>query len=471
MLNKNQLHTYQRSAADHIVNNQYSMQWLEMGLGKTAVTLTAIDELMSQCQIKSVLIVAPLRVCQTVWRQEAKKWAHTQWLTFSLITGDADTRRRAVVRRADIYLINYENLSWLQKYLESLFLSQGRYYPFDVVVFDEISKLKNARTRQGTERGRAALKMLPFISRRIGLTGTPSSNGMLDLFGQFLVLDGGERLGTSFTDYCNSYFVGDHRGFKFTPGFGAVDAIKSVIGDVTLSMRSEDYLDMPEIITNDIMLNLPPDLQETYDAIEADMIVQLQSGGEVAVFNQASLINRCLQYSNGAIYTEPGMPDWEHIHDIKLDALSDIVEELAGQPVLVAFEFQHDAHKILKRFPKAVWFSAKMSEKEAIKAIEDFKSGQLQMLIGHPGSMGHGLDGLQDTCFTEVLYGLNWSLDLMQQTIARVWRQGQKRPVIIHRLLMDYTTDLAVREALERKASDETSIKTAVMDYWRKKGP
>jgi len=469
MLNRNQMHPYQDHATDHIVTNQYSMQWLEMGLGKTAVTLTAIDTLISQCKIKSVLIVAPLRVCQTVWRQEAKKWRHTQWLSFSLISGDADSRRRAVRHRANIYLINYENLVWLQRYLESIYTSKGRYYPFDMIVFDEISKLKNARTRQGAERGRAALKMLPYIPRRVGLTGTPSSNGMLDLFGQFLVLDGGQRLGTNFSDYRSTYFVGDHRGFKFTPGFGAVEAIKSVIGDVTLSMRSEDYLDMPEIIINDIMLDLPPDLQETYDAIEKEMIVQLQSGGQVEVFNQASMINRCLQYTNGAIYKEPGMPEWEHIHDIKLDALSDIVEELGGKPVLVAFEFQHDAHKILKKFPKAVWFSAKLSEKEAIKAIDDFKSGQLQMLIGHPGSMGHGLDGLQDTCFTEVLYGLNWSLDLMQQTIARVWRQGQKRPVIIHRLLMNDTTDIAVRDALERKASDETSIKTAVMDYWRNK--
>jgi len=469
MFKKSDLHEYQNFATDHILNNRYSMQWIAMGLGKTAITLTAIDTLLSQLKIKAVLIVAPLRVCQTVWRQEAQKWRHTQWLTFSLITGDADSRRRAIRHRANIYLINYENLTWLQQYLETTYTSQGRYYPFDMIVFDEISKLKNARTRQGAERGKAALKMLPYIPRRIGLTGTPSSNGMLDLFGQFLVLDGGQRLGTSFTEYRTNYFVGDHRGFKFTPGFGAVDAIKSVIGDITLSMRAKDYLDMPEIIINDILLTLPPPLQETYDAIEAEMIVQLQSGGQVEVFNQASLINRCLQYSNGAIYTEPGMPDWEHIHDVKLDALADIIEELAGQPVLVAFEFQHDAHKIMKRFPKAVWFSAKMTEKEAIKAIDDFKSGQLQMLIGHPGSMGHGLDGLQGSCFTEVLYGLNWSLDLMQQTIARVWRQGQKRPVIIHRLLMDGTTDLAVRDALERKASDETSIKTAVMDYWRNK--
>lgn len=470
MLDRFQLHNYQQYCVQHMVSNDKSMLWLEMGLGKTAITLTAISDLFDTLAIRGVLIVAPLRVCQAVWRQEALKWSHTRWMQFSLIHGSADERMRAVRHRANIYLVNYENLSWLQKYIETAYLSQGRYPPFDMVVYDEISKLKNARTREGAERGRAALKLLPYIRRRVGLTGTPSSNGLLDLFGQYLVVDGGARLGTSFTDFKQSYFIQtDRAGYRFAPGFGAQDAIKSVIGDITISMRSEDYLDMPELIFNDIELHLPPKLQDAYDKLERDMIIELQSGGEVEAFNQASLINRTLQFANGAVYVNPGQPEWESIHDVKLDALEDIVEEAAGQPILVAFEFQHDAHKIKKRFPKAVWFSAKMPEKEALKAIDDFKSGKLQMLIGHPGSMGHGLDGLQGSCFTGVWYGLNWSLDLFDQTVARLWRQGQQHPVIFHRLLMANTTDEVVRAALERKSQDEVTIKKAVMDYWARK--
>ncbi|RKZ99395.1 MAG: ATP-dependent helicase, partial [Gammaproteobacteria bacterium] len=319
-------------------------------------------------------------------------------------------------------------------------------------------------------RGKAAVKMLPFIRRRVGLTGTPASNGLLDLFGQYLVVDGGIRLGSSFDAYQKGYFIQtDKAGYRFKPGFGAPEAIANIIGDITVSMSAEDYLDMPDLITNDIMLELPPNLQEAYDEIERQMMVELQSGHTIEVFNQASLINRTLQYANGAIYKEPGQPEWEQIHDVKLDALEDIMEESAGEPLLVAFEFQHDAHKILKRFPDAVWFSSKLSEEKATKAIEDFRTGRLRMLIGHPGSMGHGLDRLQQAGHIIVWYGMNWSLDLYDQTIARLWRQGQERPVMVHRLVMDNTTDLVVRESLARKASDETSIKTAIEQYWSRK--
>jgi len=441
-----------------------------MGLGKTIATLTAISDLFNTLSIKSVLIVAPLRVCQTVWRQEASKWSHTKWMRFSLIHGNPDKRRRAIRRQANIYLINFENLPWLQEYMDTVFLKNGRYLPFDMVVYDEISKLKNARTRQGTNRGRSAIKMLPFVRRRVGLTGTPASNGLLDLFGQYLVVDGGQRLGTSFESYRTQYFYQtDRQGYRYAPFDKSPERIANVIGDITVSMSAEDYLDMPDLITNDIMLNLPDELREAYDAIEREMIVNLQSGAQVEVFNQASLVNRTLQYANGAIYTEAGGRAWEQIHDIKLDALEEVVEESAGQPILVAFEFRHDAYKIMKRFKDAVWFSSDLSEKEAVKAIEDFREGRLKMLIGHPASMGHGLDRLQQAGHTVVWYGLNWSLDLYDQTIARLWRQGQEQPVMVHRLIMDDTTDLVVRDALAKKSSDETSIKNAILDYWRNK--
>ena len=470
MLGRDLLHPYQVKTIEHIMRSDQSMLHMAMGLGKTIAALTAINDLFDTLSIKAVLVVAPLRVCQTVWRQEAEKWTHTKWLRFSLIHGDADKRRRAIRRPANIYLVNYENLDWLQRYMEQIYLAKGNYLPFDMVIYDEVSKLKNARTRQGTSRGRAAMRMLPYIRRRIGLTGTPASNGLLDLFGQYLTVDGGQRLGSSFEGFRSQYFYQtDRQGYRYAPFEHSPERIANVIGDITISMSAEDYLDMPDLITNDILLELPDELRETYDAIEREMIVELQSGNTVEVFNAASLVNRTLQYANGAIYTQPGQPAWEQIHDVKLNALEEIVEEAAGQPILVAFEFQHDAKKILKKFKDAVWFSAKMSEKEAVKAIDDFREGRLKMLIGHPGSMGHGLDRLQHSGHIMVWYGLNWSLDLYDQTIARLWRQCQEQPVLVHRLIMNNTTDLVVAEALRRKASDEMTIKSAIFDYWRNK--
>jgi len=470
MLTREDMHPYQYRTVEHLLASDHSMLHQEMGLGKTIATLTAISDLLNVLAIKSVLVVAPLRVCQTVWRQEAMKWEHTKWLRFSLIHGTPDKRKRAVRRQANIYLVNYENLPWLQQYMQDVFLSQGQYLPFDMVVYDEISKLKNARTRQGTNRGRAAMKMLPFIRRRVGLTGTPASNGLQDLFGQYLTIDGGQRLGSSFDAFRSEFFYQtDRAGYRYAPFSQTPDKIADRIGDITISMSAKDYLEMPDLITNDILLDLTPELRETYDAIEREMIVELQSGNSVEVFNQASLVNRTLQYANGAIYTEPGGAAWEQIHDIKLDALEEIVEESAGQPILVAFEFRHDAKKILKRFKNAVWFSSDLSEKEAVKAIEDFREGRLTMLIGHPASMGHGLDRLQQSGHIVVWYGLNWSLDLYDQTIARLWRQGQEQPVIVHRLIMENTTDLVVADALARKASDESTIKASILEYWRNK--
>ena len=770
---RSDLHVYQERSVEHMIRNPYAALHVFMGAGKTAATLTAIVDLFDRLEIKAALVVAPKRVIEAVWRQEAKKWEHTRMLTFSLIAGDIDDRMRAVRRPANVYLVSYDNLMWLYQYMEDIYLKKGKYFPFDMVVYDEISKLKNARVREGTSRGKAGLKLLPYVKRRVGLTGTPASNGLLDLFGQYLVLDGGERLGRAYSDFRQRYFVqADFKGYRYEPAFGAEKAIAEAIGDITLTMRMEDYLDMPELIVNDILLSLPSNQQKKYDELEKNMILELQSGKEVEAFSKASMINRTRQFANGAVYVEPGQPEWENLHDIKLKALEDIIDEANGEPVLCSFEFQHDAHKILKKFPDAVWFSSKLNEKDALQAIEDFKEGKLRLLLGHPAclagdtevlteyrgwvpitdvrdddrvhdgvdfvphdgcvfsgtkntievfgvrmtenhklligehwetaknvrtdrktrrmarftfreapenvprpmyelrsrtgdeasefykaqprrvqalsklqggklsqydenptisdmardeiksvrpfgqrlqklfrkgykylqrmdgvqkllsryegrvsgrsyyrenrqleriqqrelpmgnqygtasqqeeqsegylqrevdtscgamqanrdderknnsipeqvweperrqsgnvgvavplrkkekvydlvncgprnrflirnregeifishnSMGHGLDGLQGVCYQLVMYGLNWSLDLYDQTIARIWRQGQKRPVVVHRLIMDNTTDLAVDLALKRKAQDETGIKQAVMEYWEQK--
>jgi SNF2 family DNA or RNA helicase len=470
MLHLSDLHAYQDRSVSHIVDSDSAMLFLEPGLGKTICTLSAIVELRDRLQVYGTLIVAPLRVVQSVWRQESLGWWHTKGLTFQMIHGTKREREQQLFRKADVYLTNYENLVWLQEELEYRYLGKGKYLPFNMVVFDEISKMKNARVRQGAKRGQAVLKLLPFIKRRVGLTGTPASNGLLDLFGQYLVVDAGQRLGTSFEGYKQSYFYqSDYAGYRYAPLPGSEDAIRDVIGDITISMKAEDYLDMPPLVVKDHYVDLDPKLRSRYDQIEKDMMVELESGHQVEVFNEASLTNRCLQFANGGIYKVPGEPEWESIHDIKLDALGDIVEEAAGEPVLVAYQYQHDAHKILKKFPDAIWINSKMPEKEFNQAIADWVDGNLNMIIGHPASMGHGIDRLQKRGNIVVWYGLNWSLELYSQTVGRLHRQGQERRVSNIRILMRDTLDDVVREALIRKETDELSIKQSIKEYWDNK--
>lgn len=462
------LHGYQQVARQHIVNHPHSMLWLDMGLGKTISTLTAIMDLRDRLEVWGVLIVAPLRVCQSVWRQEAAKWSHTKDLTFSVITGDKKQRERALFTRADIYVVNYDNLGWLMVELEARWLSKGKYLPFNMIVWDEVSKLKNTRVQQGVNRGKAALKMLPYVHRRVGLTGTPASNGLLDLFGQYLVTDGGQRLGSSFDSYQRAYFYKtDWNGYRWAPFPGSDEAIKSRIGDITITMSNRDYLQLPELITNDIRIELPPKLAKQYADMEKEFLLAFDSGHELEIFNEASLANRCLQFANGACYLAPGSPDWEKIHDLKLDALDDIVEESGGQPILVFYEFVHDAERIMKKYPDAVRIDSRLSEADFNQALNDWKEGKLRMIIGHPASMAHGIDGLQEGGHICVWYGLTWSLDYYDQAIARLLRQGQTLPVIMHRIIMQNTLDNAVELALQAKAADEGSIRNAVAQYSR----
>jgi len=466
LLSPDILHGYQHKITDHQVEHPQTMVFADMGLGKTIATLGAIDTLMERMVVYGVLIVAPLRVCQGVWRQEAAKWAHTNHLRFSTILGTPDERVRGLMTPADIHLINFDNLRWLQEQIEFRYLRKGRRPPFNMVVVDELSKMKSTRVRQGAERGKAMLKLLPYFPYRTGLTGTPASNGVQDLFGQALVIDGGQRLGTSFTKFRSTYFYQtDFNGYRWAPFDKSKEQIAEAIGDITINLAAEDYLEMPEKVVNDIMLELPPKVRVMYDKAEADMFIELEGGHQIELHNEASKLGRCRQMANGAIYPEPGVPKWEQIHDTKLDALEDIVEESAGQPVLVAYAFQHDAHKILKKFKGAVWLSSKTSEKDFLQTIDDWNSGKLTMIIAHPASMGHGIDRLQKNGHIIVWYGLDWSLDLYDQTNARLWRQGQERPVIIHRLVMGGTVDEAMRMALAAKAEDEIGARKALDAY------
>ena len=436
----------------------------------TVSTLTAIVRLFDQLAIRGVLVVGPKRVVESVWRQEAGLWAHTRGLTFSLITGTPDERLRALYTRSHVYLINYENLPWLWDTLVDRFLRHGRYPPFDMVVWDEVSKLKHARTRQGTARGRVALALQPYMTRRVGLTGTPASNGKLDLFGQYLVVDGGQRLGTSFSEFRKNYFYPeDFNQYRWRILPGADELITERIADITISLRNEDYLDLPPFVTHDIWLDLPGKLQARYQDMERKMFLEFDSGHVLDIENSASLSNRCLQFANGACYVAPGEPAWENIHDIKLEALEDLVEEAAGEPLLVAYQFQHDAQKILKRFPFARMIKSDMPEKEFLETVDLWNRGELPMLIGHPDSIGHGIN-IQAGGSKLVWYGLTWRLDLYDQMVGRLRRQGQTKPGFIYRLLVRNTLDEVVKMALEMKAADEYGLRKAVEAYRRKHG-
>ena len=461
-----QLHDYQQKAITFSLQHSQLALWLDMGLGKTAIALSNVVERQDQLQVYGTLVIAPLRVIQTVWRQEAQQWEHTRHLRFSLIHGTPDQRHRAFRMPADVYLVNYEGIRWLSEQLVHLYLSRGKYLPFNHVIFDEVSKLKDYTTK----RHKALRQLLPFLPYRMGLTGTPAANGYLDLFGQYLAIDSGARLGTTKSAFTERYFhkTGWGVASRYEIDPGAQKRIEEIIGDITMQMSAEDYLELPPIVFNDIWIDLPPAAREKYEQLEREMFMELDSGAEIEVFNTASLINKCLQAANGALYVTTGGP-WDQLHDAKLDALSDIVEEAAGKPILLAYSYRHDAARIEKQFTGVEHLSSKLGTQRVNSLVSRWNDGQVPMMIGHPASMGHGLN-LQHGSDTLVWFGLPWSLEYYQQTIDRLaGGLRRQRPVIVHRILAKDTTDVAVKDALEAKATTQEGLKQALNEYRRQK--
>jgi hypothetical protein len=456
------LHGYQKKAVNFQCTNPATMIWMDLGLGKTSVTLTSIVHLLNAGFLRGVVIVAPIRVIRLVWRQEALKWQHTKHLTFSLLTGTKDQRTRALLRPANIYLVNYENLGWLAETLATYFISKHRDPPFDGLVWDEISKCKNSNT----QRVKATKKILPHFKWTTGLTGTPASNGYKDLHGQYLVVDKGLRLGTSKTAFRQRFYRkdGPHREVPYE---GAENEIKQLIGDITLEMSAQDYNPLPDMVVNDVSIELPETLRTLYNRMEKELFIQLDSGKEVEMFNQASLTNKCLQFSNGAMYPVAGMPLWEPIHDLKLEALEEIIDEAQGQQVLCSYAYRSDAERIMEKFKhlRPVNLTECKSEAALTNAMARWASGDCALMIGHPASMGHGIDGLQKRGHIIVWYGLNWSLDLYDQMNARIRRQGQGAPVICHRIMVLDTLDQAQALALDEKAQTQAGLRNAVKQY------
>ena len=469
MRGPNDLHEYQKSVVTFQCTRPASMIWADMGLGKSIMTLTSMVHLMQSGFLRGTVIVAPIRVCRLVWRQEAARWTHTKHLRFSMLTGTKDQRTRALLRPADVWLINYECLGWLAEVLHTYYVSKGKPIPFNGIVWDEISKCKNS----STERVKNTMKILDYFDWATGLTGTPASNGYQDLHGQYLVVDKGQRLGKSKTKFMTEWYrkpAADSR--KVIPYKDTEERIKQLIGDITFQLSAADYNPLPDLVVNDIEVELPPTLRAKYDAMERDFFLQLDSGKSKEVFNQASLTNACLQFSNGAVYPVAGMPLWEAVHDLKLDALEELIDEANGQPVLCSYAYRSDASRIMTRFAHLdpINLTECKSESALNEAMARWASGSCRLMIGHPASMGHGVDGLQRRGHIIVWFGLTWSLDLYEQMTARLRRQGQGVPVICHRIMMRDTLDQAQALALGDKAVSQDSLRKAVKEYRLSRG-
>lgn len=480
LLAPQQLYDYQRECILHQLYNDESMLWLQMGLGKTPITLTTIVDRMRAGQVQKTLIFGPLRVIQAVWAREARKWTHTKHLRFSVVHGNKDKRARALFTDADVYLCNYENMNWMAEQLDHYFISQGKPLPFQFVVYDEVSKLKSSTSLRiaGGNRDRVDKygkeyaikvtgwrKIIPHFKYRTGLTGTPASNGYLDLFGQYLAVDNGERLGEYVTHYKNSHFSKGYDGWTVNVTDEGKERIEYAISDITKKMDAADYLDMPEVKVTNIMVDLPVKAAKAYREIEKKMFTMLESGREIEVFSKASVSNKCLQFCNGSPYVNDSK-EWEAVHDAKLCALEDVLEEAGGQPVLCSYTFKADAERIVKKLKKykPVNLTNVQSHKTE-SVIDDWNAGKIKLLIGHPASMGHGIDGLQQAGSIVVWFGVNWSLELYEQMNGRIARQGQTRPVSIVRILCNDTVDLAVADAIERKSDDQEGLKAALGRY------
>lgn len=438
-------HNYQAYAIDYIETHPIAAVLLDIGLGKTVISLTAIaDLLFDSFEAHRILVVAPLRVARDTWPAEIAKWEHLQHLTYAVCVGTPKERRMALMSGADITIINRENLGWLID-------SSGFDFDYDMIIIDELSSFKNHKSK----RFQSLMKVRPKVKRIIGLTGTPSSNGLMDLWAEFKLLDFGERLGRFITHYRNNYFIPDKRNgeiiYSYKPMPYAEDAIYRRISDITISMKSTDHLQMPELITSQYEVQLSEEETQRYEELKADFILELPEG-EITAANAASLTGKLSQLANGAIYDDDG--NIIEFHDRKLDALEDLIEAANGKPLLVAYWFKHDLQRIKKRF--------NVREIKSSKDITDWNNGDIPVAVIHPASAGHGLN-LQAGGSILIWFGLTWSLELYQQTNARLWRQGQTSgTVVIEHIITKGTIDERILKALSLKEVTQNALIDAV---------
>ena len=437
-------HSYQEYAIRYIETHPISALLIDMGLGKTSITLTAIRNLLfDSFEVCKVLVIAPLRVAKNTWTDEIKKWEHLSTLTYSLIVGNENERLSALNEKADIYIINRENVDWLVN-------KSGYKFDFDMVVIDELSSFKNHQSK----RFKSLMKVRPLVKRIVGLTGTPSSNGLMDLFAEFKILDMGKRLGYFIGQYRNTYFKPDKMNgpivYSYKPLPNAENAIYEKISDITVSMKANEYLKMPELLTSNYVVELSNSEKNQYDEMKKSLVLEI-TDGEITASNAASLSNKLCQLSNGAIYDDE--QNIVEIHDRKLEALEDIIESMNGKPLLITYWYRHDLERIKSRFS--------VREIKTSEDIFDWNDGKIPVALLHPASAGHGLN-LQNGGSTLVWFGLTWSLELYQQTNARLYRQGQKNTVVIQHIITKGTIDEQILKALQKKNKTQADLIDAV---------
>lgn len=439
---------YQAYAIDKIIDNKRFGLFLDMGLGKTVSTLTAIEQLKyDYLDVDKVLVIAPKRVAEDTWAQEVDKWTHLTHLDVSLVLGTPKRREQALERNADIYVTNKENTKWIcERYKKD--------WPFDMVVIDELSTFKSS----DSQRFKILKKKWPLFDRFVGLTGTPAPKNIMDLWAQIYLIDGGERLGKFKTHFRQRYFYPTHKVAEHTFNWelknGAKDEIYKMISDVTVSMESKDYLKMPERVDTVKEAKLSKKERALYDELEQNMVIEndIDDDKDIVALNSASLSNKLLQMSNGAVYADDG--SITHIHDKKLELLDEIVEESQGQPILVMYNYKHDKERLLERYSFAETL-------DSDDYMERWNNGEIQMLITHPASAGHGLN-LQYGGSIMVWFGLTWNLEYYEQANARLYRQGQKKTTVIHHLLTENSIDQKVYESLKNKKLGQNELMNAV---------
>lgn len=441
-----QPHNYQKYCIDRMVNDDKLGLMLDMGLGKTIITLTAIADLkFNRFAVDKVLIIAPKKVAEATWTDEIAKWDHLSLLKAELVLGSTQKRVRALSKKADIYVINRENVQWLVDYYQNS-------WPFDMVVLDEWSSFKNHQSKRFK-----SLKIIrKKIKRIVGLTGTPAPNGLIDLWAQIYLLDEGERLGNTIGKYRERYFTPGQRNatviFNYDAKEGSNEAIQNKISDICISMKADDYLELPDIIYEEIPVALDSKAQKSYDELEREMILALDTGEEISVANAAALSNKLLQLANGALYNEKR--DVTEIHDCKLERFLELIEQLNGKPALVFYNFQHDRDRIIKALEKS---KLRLRVLKTPQDQIDWNNKEIDILLAHPASAAYGLN-LQAGGNHVVWFGLNWSLELYQQANKRLHRQGQTEKVIIHHLVCKNTRDEDVMEALQNKGDVQDAL-------------
>lgn len=442
MLSRHNLHEYQRKGVEFIKSEKRCFLCLDMGLGKTATTLTAITDLIDSFSVSKVLVVSPLRVAKSVWPKEPSQWSHLEDLRVSLVTGNERQRMAALQQDADIYSINRENLVWLVELL-------GKKWPFDCVVIDESSSFKNPSSK----RFRALKRVLPNTEYMVLLTGTPSPNSLLDLWAQCYLVDFGMALGRTFTGYKQRFFEQDYMGYNWTLRQGGDKTIHNLIRPFTLSMSAEDYLELPKRIDLIEYVDLPNRTMANYLEFEKELLLELDDGEEIEAVNAAALAGKLLQWCNGAVYTDEAR-NWSEVHKLKLDVLEELFE-YNDEPMLVAYNFKSDLARIKDRFPDAV-----VLDKDP-ETIERWNRGEILMLLAHPASAGHGLN-LQKGGSLIVWFGLSWSLELYQQFNARLYRQGQTKPVRIVHIIARGCIDERVMQVLDGKDQTQRRLLDAL---------